>query len=845
MNGFPTGRPPYDYGASNLPSRNLNLADQPEGYGQDDNTNGFARDALRYIQTSGPNSTPRSARVDLKDPIQVHLLTETALSDSRGYEILSQEEVDELKKQAALLTQRVESTRSNLAIQSKYRDATASMARLNASGRNDEQRSREAERERIENERKCDELAEELLNLEKRLLIPHRKIVEHTAAILQLTHKASRKKAAPPSVHIVNGIPGSPESLYTYSQSRNSLDQIGDEAYFDDPNAYKLDGIDRARKNAIEIPLKSPVREQNQLRVEMDRIREENALLRSQTDGLLKSLRGLNITLRDTIVRFNPEINRSYDEPPQVSADPNIKLADLLKAQVEYLESGLVAVQAEQGSFTGGVVMGERLEAMNLQLRDLLMMSDPHYMPTPIPAESDVNGQMTYLEDSIRSVDSHLARATSSTKTNDVAGPVLDDLWNSMQKNLAEAKQRQDERKKSQIEKGITEDDADMSDEEDFNTAEPYSLDSFADRVQRMHAQTITLRDQKYVLKRQIKQQRELNKSDGEKDKELERKQKELEESRQQFSRSEKDRKDAQEQLTGVMTDLQKAREAADRAGVVTLELEERKANITQLEKNLKAMQISLAAAESGTKGSESKLAAANTQIEELIQDKKLAEKAVNDLRAELSAKNQEVDETRTKLDDLESEMVDLKLDLTVAKAELDGAYGSRAERAERAADIAALREDGKVEKLKLEIKRLQKEINELVGKDKELRKELQGMTDECQRITSESVGLTGELDDALKAKDKLKEELHTTQEKMAKIQEDLDSERLKVTTDGSRPGAGASVLSERFRATMRAERKRFQDDLKEERLRYRKLEEELSKLKRTLGPGKSPLSPR
>lgn len=32
---------------------------------------------------------------------------------------------------------------------------------------------------------------------------------------------------------------------------------------------------------------------------------------------------------------------------------------------------------------------------------------------------------------------------------------------------------------------------------------------------------------------------------------------------------------------------------------------------------------------------------------------------------------------------------------------------------------------------------------------------------------------------------------------------------------------------------------------VQDERLRYRKLEEELSKLKRSLGPGKSPLSPR
>lgn len=48
MNGYPTGRAPYDYGAPNLPSQNSNPTDKPEGYAQDGNANGFAQDAPRY-----------------------------------------------------------------------------------------------------------------------------------------------------------------------------------------------------------------------------------------------------------------------------------------------------------------------------------------------------------------------------------------------------------------------------------------------------------------------------------------------------------------------------------------------------------------------------------------------------------------------------------------------------------------------------------------------------------------------------------------------------------------------------------------------------------------------------
>lgn len=806
----------------------------------------------------------------MKDPIQVHLLTETALSDSKGYEILSQEEVDELKKQAELISQRVESTRSNLAIQSKYRDAAASMARLGQKGA-ENGRSQESERERIECERKCDQLASELLELEKRLLIPHRKILEHTAAILQLTHKASKKKTSPQNGQLVNGIPGSPESLYAYSQSRNSLDQMGDDTYIDDPSGYQLDGMERARKNAIEIPLKSPIREQNQMRVELDRMREENTYLRSQTDGLLKKLQGLNSSLRDTIVRFNPQVNHGYDEPPQGSAAPDIKLADLLKSQMDYLESGLFAVQAEQDSFAGGSRMGERIEAVNLQLRDLLMTSDPHYLPTMLPSESDVNGQVAYLEESIRSIDSQLARAKSSQGANDEIGPVLTSLWDSIQRGFSEAKQRKDDRRRTRVEKGLPEDDEDMSDDEGFDAAEPYSLGSFSNRVQWMHAQAITLRDQKYVLKRQIKQQRELNnKSDAEKDEELARKQEELEKSRQLLSRAEKDAMDAQRMLSDTMTDLEEARNAAGAAGAAgaaEASIQQRDAKIGELEKNLRAAQESLASAEkslstaqSGSKETGEKMAEVAAQIAALTQEKKTAEEAAQELKKELAVKTKQFKIKDDEVDQLNMTIAELKTEVTIARAELDGAYGSRAE---RAAEVAAIKQSSECLKLQNQVDRLKKELGATV-------EELEGVTKETIGSEKEKADVEAKLDEALAARTSLESELQKARDKMAELQEELDSERLKIHGDGSKLGAGASVLSERFRATMREERKKFQEDLRvrisnsrvtgkchplwwyctdcflqEERTRCRKLEDELSRLKRSQGPGKSPLSPR
>jgi hypothetical protein len=50
MNGYPTGRPQYDFGASNLPPQSPNLNDRTEGFRQDGVANGFAQDAPRHNQ---------------------------------------------------------------------------------------------------------------------------------------------------------------------------------------------------------------------------------------------------------------------------------------------------------------------------------------------------------------------------------------------------------------------------------------------------------------------------------------------------------------------------------------------------------------------------------------------------------------------------------------------------------------------------------------------------------------------------------------------------------------------------------------------------------------------------
>lgn len=752
---------------------------------------------------------PRTARVDLKDSIQVHLLTETALSDSKNYSILNQEEVDELKKLVQLLTQRIESTKKNLAMQSKYRDAAVSMSKLYGSAQANDPSAREAEREREACERQCKQLAAELFNLEKRLMGPQRRLLEHTAGILQLTHKASKRRGPPPIGQLINGMPGSPESLHTYSLSGSSLSQAADENYLDDANLHQLDCSAAAqtsrqpKKNAIEIPLKSPIREQHQLRSEMDRMREENVQLRNQTDAVIKQLQRLNSSLRETIIKFNPDVNGDYQEPPNPAAAPDAKPVERLKNQVDYLESGLVAVQAEQESLAVGGEFGLRVETLKLQLRDL-MGSDPHYTPAPMPREANADAQMRYLKDSLRVAGSKLSRGKSDGLEAET-GPVLERLWDSMQSGLAEERKHKEERRKVRAEKSLPDED-DVSDD-GFDTADSYSLAAFASRVQWLHAQASTLKGQKYVLQRQIKQQRELNKSDAEKDEELGKRQQELEQSRQQLTKAETDATEAQTILFKALEDLETARSTAD--------VKDRDARIKTLEAELAAAVKSLTAAKSEGNSAVQRLADVDQQIASLTQEKAAAQDKTQRLESELSEKAAKLSEKEKVLKMKENEMealnmtlAELKTEVTIARAELDGAYGSRAE---RAADVAALKNSAEVVKLQNQVTKLKQELGETV-------QELEGITKETIGAERERMELEVKLDEATSAKEAVEAEMQQSREQMTKLQEELDGARLKAASGqgaGGRPGIGASMLSEQFRATMREERKRFQEDLR------------------------------
>lgn len=806
----------------------------------------------------------------------MHLLTETALLDSKGYEILSQEEVDDLKKQRHILNQRIEQVRSSLAIQSKYRDAAMSMSKLysppsSASGRKSfrghrhtesSEAAREAEQELSAIQKKCDDLAWELWALEKRAIEPQRKLLEHTAAILQFTHKAANKPAAPtPRVPLLNGVPASPESMYTTSNSRDSLnmDFLEDGHSFDEASFYlsfnpsdKFE--DRTRPspspspmpspnpNPIEIPMKSPIRGQNkQLTQETEKLREENRDLRTQNNSLMSEmdqmkaqsgwnlitetetkLESLNYRLRDVIVGADPAKNADYRDVPSGRIEPG----DMIGSHLDYLENGLITLAQTGVQGNNTVEVASQIEAQNVHIQNVLRSANID-RPAPPDVNLGVDEQLDYLQDSLRIVEEELRRGPSADLALDNRSDpdtILKGLWDTIQTGYADIRQRKQNRRKARLEKGLEPDEADMSDGESFDFDEQYSLFAFSAKVQWLYTQATKLQEQKGVLKRQIKQQRELNsRSDSEKDQALQEKMDELDEAKGSLHLAEKETDKIRSQLSQAMNDLEMLQKSRDEESSVMDEarerLKERNAKIASLEASNRDMQAHLVVAETNVE-------AITARLEEAIAAKEAADKAVQDKEDALKAQEEE-------LGQMTGMVAELKMEATLAKAELDGAYGSRKE---RAAEVAALHNTSESAKIQNRVAVLEKELKatavdltNVVKQSVESEKKIAELEDELDRVKTERSKLKEEKDNMSEELEKrlyeatgdleerLESEIARLRKEKEQLQDELDKERLGSARGPLSPAGnkGTTYLTDSYRLGLRAERKKYEEQLR------------------------------
>ncbi|QKX55746.1 uncharacterized protein TRUGW13939_02844 [Talaromyces rugulosus] len=326
-------------------------------------------------QYSGSGMIPpisSAPSIDVTDPVLMHLLTETAIGDSTGYEILPFETVEELKREYAILSSRVEGTKRKLALETKLRDAAQSLRRLpgpqtngHINGDMNGMAVDSGDDEFAVSSQKCEDLAQELWSMEQRSQTIHKQLLEHTAGILQLTHRGLKKNInRNGSINGANGV------------TRGSVFE------FDDRSLYKsLDNLDDVNPSAL--------RDAEQ------------------------KLEQLNGRLRDMLLQQD---DYGAEPLPQKSGEDDGSPA-YIQAHLAYLENHLDALQTrdqtrdlqgngvDAGAGTGAgvssVEMESQISSLNGRLHMLLGQAGSHLSPTlpppPSPSGEYLHTHMDYL----------------------------------------------------------------------------------------------------------------------------------------------------------------------------------------------------------------------------------------------------------------------------------------------------------------------------------------------------------------------------------------------------------------------------------------------------------------
>ncbi|KAF8204781.1 hypothetical protein BJ912DRAFT_939289 [Pholiota molesta] len=131
--------------------------------------------------TRGRHWKRTSGNLDTRDELLISLMASEAVIDSRQFDILTAEEVDELKKEYQVLSSRQEAMTKKLALETKIRDAALSLSKqLDAANR------------------RVDTAQRELYKVSDRASDVHRRLMEHRAAVLSFSVRTLEKKIAPP-----------------------------------------------------------------------------------------------------------------------------------------------------------------------------------------------------------------------------------------------------------------------------------------------------------------------------------------------------------------------------------------------------------------------------------------------------------------------------------------------------------------------------------------------------------------------------------------------------------------------------------------------------------------------
>lgn len=612
---------------------------------------------------------------------------ETAIGDSSQYGLLSFEEVDELKKEISILSTRIDVTKRKLAIENKLRDAATSLNRLYTpnsresvmdGGSKRQRRSviskgsasdllSKTDNELVASNKKCEDLAQELLRLERRAQELQKRLLEHTAGVLQITHKgylendASREQ----SDHM-NGYPESSESLPMLS--------FGNE--FDDLSFYQtLDSFLESGDTQTNGKIASAFAEQTESILETER-----------------KLWDLNRRLRDSIAQASAG-RQMLPAPPAPHRESKLQHDHevALQGQVEYLEKGLDSMQRSQvdtlqGYKQSAYAAEERLEDLNTQLRGLILRSnlDPD---AQYPQPPDVSGrgpeeQIAFLGNGLDALEQGVERLKDDSQTS------------TSTRLVHEEKVRQYETALQDLWQNI------------FSEEDSFSLQAFSANVQSLHTRVKGLHEQKEILGRQIQQQKEVNsRSDSEKDARLAEVTAELKKARNDLEST------VRESIEGSnILSAQLAARKEDKDQLLA-ELQDKHDNISNLEVQLRTVTTEQEEHVAKTSGLEAKLQEKYTEAGKARTELDKSEGEMVRLQTELTVARAELDGAYGTRAQRAAEVASHP----VMQKEIEDLNERNGTLLEELAGLKTQREAGNAE-LNQRVQALQKELSETIG---------------------------------------------------------------------------------------------------------------------------------
>ncbi|KAF7713683.1 Uncharacterized protein PECH_000614 [Penicillium ucsense] len=770
------------------------------------------QDGQAHSEPLDATQSSKSGQPNLSDPVTMYLLTETAIEDSNRYEILPFEEVEHLKKERSILKPRIDSIKRKLALETKLRDAAQALGKLDRppSPRSSSEYGGHAppgvvsleksDSELAVSQRRCDELAQELRNLEGRSSEISRRLLEHTAGVLQITHKGLKKARTDEQTH----------------------ERPEDDLEFDDRSLYRTpEHLDHFGTHG---------------RIEDS---APSAIIDSQSQ---RRLEDLSDRLCQLLAQAKPD---EFVEPPPHPGAPSSSI----ETHLAYLENGMESLRSygstravppdtKGSSAETDDVSKAQLVEINSRVQGIVdrfgLTRSPALPPPPELSDSEgLQEQLSYLQAGV-----------------DALASRVDGLLEQKSILTTQIQQQRELNNKSDAERDahiadLTEQLAQMR--RNFEASEQESR-TYQDQVEATTQQMEALRNDGSStdkLKASLVQaEGEISRLQGVVDSLHSEADLRAEEVREIHDRTE-EAKEAHERATQEIAHLEA--EIQQLRTESTARLEDAHGQREQMDAQLKTACDQRDEFEAQLKQLVDQRDRDDAQLNDLVDQRDQADAQLKQVTAEREQVESQMKEALAQRDqaeersaqmqremtELEGEVVRITTELTMVKAELDGAYGTRAQ---RAAEVAANPEiQMELDHLRTRNIELTEELAVLKGQKGSgnlqqradtLERELRETLDDYEAMTKASIEFE-------KEREQFERLLDTMRDRCEQLEQQLSEERINwmnLNSPGSvgREGSETTslmVLKNEFKKMMRDTRNENMKNLKREQEERRRLE--------------------